>query len=85
MMRIRGTIGELPVDLTLELDDSDWARLGVHLQAAPPAVGEAPVTPAPANPAPPQPLARRQGPALSPASSDQRVQADRLAVPADHA
>ncbi|QSB39178.1 hypothetical protein JTY93_23785 [Pseudomonas hygromyciniae] len=29
MMRIRGTIGELPVDLTLELDDSDWARLGV--------------------------------------------------------
>ena len=50
MMRIRGTIGELPVDLTLELDDSDWARLGVHLQAAPPAVGEAPVTPAPANP-----------------------------------
>lgn len=37
MMRIRGTIGELPVDLTLELDDSDWARLGVHLQTATPA------------------------------------------------
>ena len=37
MMRIRGTIGELPVDLTLELDESDWARLGVHLQTATPA------------------------------------------------
>ena len=37
MMRIRGTIGELPVDLTLELDASDWARLGVHLQTATPA------------------------------------------------
>ncbi|NMX94035.1 MULTISPECIES: hypothetical protein [unclassified Pseudomonas] len=45
MMRIRGTIGELPVDLTLELDDSDWARLGVHLQAVTPATGEVPVTP----------------------------------------
>ena len=28
MLRIRGTVGELPVDLTLELDESDWARLG---------------------------------------------------------
>ena len=35
MLRIRGTIGELPVDLTLELDDGDWARLGAQLQAAP--------------------------------------------------
>jgi len=41
MMRIRGTIGELPVDLTLELDDSDWARLGVHLQTATPVTGGA--------------------------------------------
>lgn len=49
MMRIRGTIGELPVDLTLELDESDWARLGVHLQATTPVTGEAPVTPAPLN------------------------------------
>ena len=35
MLRIRGTIGDLPVDLTLELDDGDWARLGAQLQAAP--------------------------------------------------
>ena len=28
MLRIRGTVGDLPVDLTLELDDADWARLG---------------------------------------------------------
>ncbi|MFL1504426.1 hypothetical protein ACI77J_23155 [Pseudomonas sp. O64] len=35
MLRIRGTVGDMPVDLTLELDDGDWARLGAHLQAAP--------------------------------------------------
>ncbi|WP_323145645.1 hypothetical protein [Pseudomonas marginalis] len=35
MLRIRGTIGDLPVDLTLELDDGDWARLGAQLQARP--------------------------------------------------
>ncbi|MBI6909894.1 MULTISPECIES: hypothetical protein [Pseudomonas] len=35
MLRIRGTVGDLPVDLTLELDDADWARLGAQLQAAP--------------------------------------------------
>ncbi|RFD32935.1 hypothetical protein CER19_04145 [Pseudomonas sp. GL93] len=35
MLRIRGTIGDLPVDLTLELDDGDWARLGAQLQTAP--------------------------------------------------
>ncbi|WP_339431298.1 MULTISPECIES: hypothetical protein [unclassified Pseudomonas] len=28
MLRIRGTVGAVPVDLTVELDDSDWARLG---------------------------------------------------------
>ncbi len=49
MMRIRGTIGELPVDLTLELDDSDWARLGVHLPTVTPATGEVPAAPAPVN------------------------------------
>ncbi|WP_137888606.1 hypothetical protein [Pseudomonas sp. 2FE] len=27
MLRIRGQIGEWPVDLTLELGDEDWARL----------------------------------------------------------
>ena len=35
MLRIRGTVGDLPVDLTLELDDGDWARLGAQLQAMP--------------------------------------------------
>jgi len=37
MVRIRGSIGEWPVDLTLELDEADWdqlsARLGAPLQA----------------------------------------------------
>ncbi|MDN4546101.1 hypothetical protein [Pseudomonas sp. C32] len=32
MLRIRGSIGDWPVDLTLEMDDSDWARLGAQLQ-----------------------------------------------------
>ncbi|MEX6677422.1 hypothetical protein QWI18_15990 [Pseudomonas sp. W2Oct36] len=31
MLRIRGTVGDLPVDLTVEMDDADWARLGVQL------------------------------------------------------
>ena len=35
MLRIRGTVGDLPVDLILELDDGDWARLGAQLQASP--------------------------------------------------
>lgn len=33
MLRIRGHIGEWPVDLSLELDDEDWARLGARLAA----------------------------------------------------
>ena len=46
MLRIRGTVGDLPVDLTLELDDGDWARLGAQLQAAPVATAAAaPVAP----------------------------------------
>lgn len=46
MLRIRGTVGDLPVDLTLELDDADWARLGAQLQAAPvTAAAVAPVAP----------------------------------------
>ncbi len=36
MLRIRGTIGQWPVDLTLELDDGDWAQLGAQLKAAAP-------------------------------------------------
>ncbi|MHB2250063.1 hypothetical protein [Pseudomonas fitomaticsae] len=47
MLRIRGTVGELPVDLTLELDESDWARLGaqfgVQVQTAQPQTAAAPV------------------------------------------
>ena len=34
MLRIRGTVGNLPVDLTLELDESDWARLGSQFGAS---------------------------------------------------
>ncbi|MHC8317551.1 hypothetical protein [Pseudomonas sp. LB3P31] len=35
MLRLRGKIGEWPVDLTLEMDDGDWARLGAQLQVTP--------------------------------------------------
>ncbi|MGY2343242.1 hypothetical protein ACW9HW_28790 [Pseudomonas sp. SDO5532_S415] len=45
MLRIRGSIGDWPVDLTLEMDDADWARLGTQLQ-----VEKAPVSAAPAKP-----------------------------------
>jgi hypothetical protein len=36
MLRIRGSIGDWPVDLTLELDEGDWAQLGAQLQATKP-------------------------------------------------
>ena len=52
MLRIRGTVGDLPVDLTVEMDDSDWAKLGVRLDAQPP---QGPVEPS----APAKPLASR--------------------------
>jgi len=35
MLRIRGTVGATPVDLTVELDDSDWVKLGAVLGAQP--------------------------------------------------
>ncbi|WP_061240741.1 hypothetical protein [Ectopseudomonas composti] len=35
MMRIRGRIGDWPVDLTLELDAEDWAQLAQHVVATP--------------------------------------------------
>ncbi len=47
MVRIRGTIGDWPVDLTLELDDADWARLAQSLPVAA-VVPSAPVTAQPA-------------------------------------
>ncbi|MDF3931515.1 hypothetical protein [Pseudomonas citronellolis] len=34
-MRIRGKLGEWPVDLTLELDELEWQRLGAALRQAP--------------------------------------------------
>jgi hypothetical protein len=34
MLRIKGTIGDWPVDLTVEMDDADWARLAQNLPAA---------------------------------------------------
>ncbi|TBW07302.1 hypothetical protein E0E52_11015 [Azotobacter chroococcum] len=42
MLRIRGHIGEWPVDLSLELDDEDWARLGARLSAGNPGAPAAP-------------------------------------------
>ena len=45
MLRIRGSIGDWPVDLTLELDDGDWAQLGAQLQAAKPEASVAPAKP----------------------------------------
>lgn len=44
MLRIRGTVGQWPVDLTLELDDEDWAKLGIQLASAIPQASPAPVT-----------------------------------------
>ncbi|HEK0908165.1 hypothetical protein ACCE15_22510 [Pseudomonas parafulva] len=34
-MRIRGQIGDWPVDLTIELDPAEWAQLGRRLEEAP--------------------------------------------------
>lgn len=34
MLRIKGTIGDWPVDLTVEMDDADWARLAQNLPVA---------------------------------------------------
>jgi hypothetical protein len=38
MVRIRGRVGDWPVDLTVELDAEDWAQLAQHL--VPDAVAE---------------------------------------------
>ncbi|WP_033046310.1 hypothetical protein [Pseudomonas fluorescens] len=42
MLRIRGTIGEWPVDLSIEMDEGDWAQLGAQLQAVKPDATTAP-------------------------------------------
>ena len=46
MVRIRGTIGDWPVDLRVELDESDWARLGAQLHVIEEPISQAPVRPA---------------------------------------
>ncbi len=45
MLRIRGGIGDWPVDLTLEMDDGDWARLGAQLQVSQPEASAVPAKP----------------------------------------
>lgn len=51
MLRIRGSIGQWPVDLTIELDESDWAQLGASLKAVTPErAAETPHEPAPRSP-----------------------------------
>jgi hypothetical protein len=45
MLRIRGTVGDLPVDLTIEMDPQDWALLGARLNVSPPDPAQ-PATPA---------------------------------------
>jgi hypothetical protein len=42
-MRIRGRIGDWPVDLTVELDDAEWAQLEGRLRVAAPAEQPRPV------------------------------------------
>ncbi|WP_236172405.1 hypothetical protein [Pseudomonas pseudonitroreducens] len=53
MLRIKGTIGDWPVDLTVEMDAADWARLAQNL----PVAAVLPSTPAAA------PVAAGSGPA----------------------
>ncbi|WLH12163.1 hypothetical protein PSH58_25650 [Pseudomonas hefeiensis] len=36
MLRIRGTVGDWPVDLSIDMDESDWAQLGAQLQTVKP-------------------------------------------------
>ncbi len=43
MLRIKGRVGDWPVDLTVEMDAEDWAQLAAHLplEAPPGAVRSA--------------------------------------------
>lgn len=51
MVRIKGTIGAWPVDLTIELDSHDWAQLAAHLPVQPAAEQTRPAaTPSPHSP-----------------------------------
>ncbi len=42
MLRIRGTVGDFPVDLTVEMDPEDWAMLGAQLKVQAPDEASAP-------------------------------------------
>ncbi|WP_053144083.1 hypothetical protein [Pseudomonas sp. P97.38] len=42
MLRIRGTVGDWPVDLSIDMDEGDWAQLGAQLQVIKPAEAAAP-------------------------------------------
>lgn len=64
MLRIKGTIGAWPVDLTLELDAADWAQLAAHLP-------NAAVEPS----AEPAPVARSAAAAVAPSAQDALWQA----------
>lgn len=43
MIKIRGHVGELAVDLSIEMDEQDWAQLARQLPAVQDAVQAAPV------------------------------------------
>lgn len=58
MLRIKGRVGDWPVDLTVEMDAEDWAQLAAHLtlEAAPPVATRATRAAGPANDLWPQAL-----------------------------
>jgi hypothetical protein len=58
MLRIKGRVGDWPVDLTVEMDAEDWAQLAAHLplEAEPPAVAKAAPVVGPSNDLWPQAL-----------------------------
>jgi len=58
MLRIKGRVGDWPVDLTVEMDAEDWAQLTAHLplEAASPAVAKTTPVAGPTNDLWPQAL-----------------------------
>lgn len=56
MIRIRGRIGDWPVELDVELDPGDWAQLGQHLAVVEAEAQGETVTAAPARPSSDDPL-----------------------------
>lgn len=45
MIRIRGTVGQWPVDLTVEMDAQDWAQLAAQVSVGPEATVPLAATP----------------------------------------